>query len=66
MRKKIIANLERRGYKTISYPTTKYTVMAKDGVDFKYFIGKRGAVRVGTTVSNSRDVSRATHDILRS
>ncbi len=36
--------------------TTKYVVLEKEGIEEKFFIGKRGAIRVGRTSSKSRSV----------
>lgn len=36
--------------------TTKYVVLEKDDLEEKFFIGKKGAIRVGKTASKSRSV----------
>lgn len=58
LRQQYIAALEKRGYvidKDVKI--TKYIVMVSPAVDNKVYIGRSGALRVGSTVANSRPVT---------
>ena len=55
---KLITILEAKDWKKVNSRSTKYVVLKHpDNLETKMFIGKRGSLRIGKTVKDSRSLT---------
>lgn len=59
LRDKFIAALTAQGETKVDSKSRKYDVFTRKGYDGFYYVGKSGALRYGSTVSNSYPMSSA-------